>query len=61
VEVEFEDDEVGKCWFDGVVESQSTSGTVVNFDDGDVQDLDLNVITYNILKKAKHHTDKLQV
>jgi hypothetical protein len=51
VEVEFEDDLVGKCWFDGVVDSQNSTGTVVHFDDGDIQDLDLNVVLYGVLHK----------
>jgi hypothetical protein len=62
VEVEFEDDEVGQCWFDGTVESQSATGSVVHFDDGDVQDLDLHSIAYGILQlPVKHHSTNLQV
>jgi hypothetical protein len=53
VEVEFMDDEAGKCWFDGVVDHQNQTGTVVHFDDGDVQDLDLNTIPFGILKMAR--------
>jgi hypothetical protein len=56
VEVEFEDDEVGKCCFDGVVERQHAKGTIVNFDDGDIQDLDLNVIPFGVLKKVPSGT-----
>ena len=42
---------MGKCWFDGTVDLQNATGTIVNFDDGDVQDLDLNVVDYGVLKK----------
>jgi hypothetical protein len=57
VEVEFKDDAVGKCWFDGAVESQSASGTTVHFDDGDIQDLDLSKIAFVVLKEAKKHSE----
>jgi hypothetical protein len=53
LEVEFDDDEVGKCWFDGIVDHQTETGTVIHFDDGDIQDLDLKVIPYGIIKEVK--------
>ena len=49
LEVKFRDDQIGDCWFDGVVDSQNATGTIVHFDDGDIQDLDLNVIDYGVL------------
>jgi hypothetical protein len=50
LEVEFEDfNGTGACWFDGAVESQTKTGTVIYFDDGDIQDLNLNVIRFNVL------------
>jgi hypothetical protein len=57
VEVEFED-EVGdsfggaalvKCCFDGAVVSQHAAGTIIEFDDGDVQDLDLTVVPFGVM------------
>ena len=42
----------GPCWFDGAVDSQNETGTVIFFDDGDVQDFDLNVIRFNVIPAA---------
>jgi hypothetical protein len=52
VEVEFEDDDAaagGKSWFNGVVEEQTATGTIIAFDDGDVEDLNLKIIRFNLL------------
>jgi hypothetical protein len=47
IEVQFDDDDVGgKSWFNGVVEEQTATGTVITFDDGDVEDLNPNTIRF---------------
>jgi hypothetical protein len=61
VEIEFEDplDDIqgaaaaNKYCFDGIILRQHETGTVVQFDDGDVQDLDLNVTPFGVLKSQK--------
>jgi hypothetical protein len=46
----FEDAKMGMSCFDGVVKRQHAKGTVIHFDDGDVMDLDLNVVPFTVLK-----------
>jgi hypothetical protein len=50
VKVEFKDE---GCWYAGVVYSQHATGTVVHFDDGDVQDLNLNTIKWASLNGCR--------